>query len=62
MWVDDKRAPAVQQAADRFAAESRIPVVTDVVAKDQQTNFVTAAQAGKGIAMAGPSSANRRSS
>jgi arabinogalactan oligomer / maltooligosaccharide transport system substrate-binding protein len=48
IWVDDKRAPAVKEAADRFAAESGITVVTDVVAKDLQTNFVTAAQAGKG--------------
>jgi arabinogalactan oligomer/maltooligosaccharide transport system substrate-binding protein len=38
----------VKEAADRFAAESGISVVTDVVAKDLQTNFVTAAQAGKG--------------
>jgi len=48
IWVDDKRAPAVREAADRFAAESGISVVTDVVAKDLQTSFVTAAQAGKG--------------
>ena len=28
IWVDDKRAPAVKEAADRFAAESGITVVT----------------------------------
>jgi arabinogalactan oligomer/maltooligosaccharide transport system substrate-binding protein len=48
IWVDEKRAPAVKEAADRFAAESGITVATEVVAKDLQTTFVTAAQAGKG--------------
>jgi arabinogalactan oligomer/maltooligosaccharide transport system substrate-binding protein len=48
IWVDEKRAPAVKQAADRFAAESGVAVATDVVAKDLQTTFVTATQAGKG--------------
>lgn len=48
IWVDGLRAPAVKQAADAFGAENGITVNTEIVAKDLQTNFVTASQAGKG--------------
>ena len=48
IWADDKRAPAMKQAADRFKQETGVAVDVQVVSKDLQANFVTASQAGKG--------------
>lgn len=48
IWVDDKRAPAVIESAERFQAESGVTVSVETIAKELQTQFVTAAQAGKG--------------
>ncbi|WP_433060668.1 sugar ABC transporter substrate-binding protein [Dactylosporangium sp. CS-033363] len=48
IWIDALRAPAIKQAADKFGQDSGVSVRTEIVAKDLQTQFVTAAQAGKG--------------
>jgi arabinogalactan oligomer/maltooligosaccharide transport system substrate-binding protein len=48
IWADDKRAPAMREAADKFSRENGVTVDVQTVSKDLQANFVTAAQAGKG--------------
>lgn len=48
IWVDDLRAPAMKEAAAAFKSEAGVDVKVQTVSKDLQTNFVTAAQAGKG--------------
>jgi arabinogalactan oligomer / maltooligosaccharide transport system substrate-binding protein len=48
IWVDDLRSPPIRQAAEKFAQDSGIQVNVEVIAKDLQTNFVTASQAGNG--------------
>lgn len=48
IWADATKAPAVEAAAKKFGDENGITVVVQVVAKDLQTNFVTASQAGQG--------------
>lgn len=48
IWSDDKRAPALQAAAEEFAKAQGIKIAVQAVSKDLQTNFVTANQAGNG--------------
>jgi len=48
IWVDDKRGPAMKEAANRFGQENGVTVNVELVSKDLQANFVTASQAGKG--------------
>lgn len=48
IWSDDKRAAALQKAADTFAKAQGIKVAVQAVSKDLQTNFITANQAGNG--------------
>jgi arabinogalactan oligomer / maltooligosaccharide transport system substrate-binding protein len=47
IWTDDKRAPAIKQFADQFASENGITASVEVIAKELQTQFITASQAGK---------------
>jgi len=48
IWVDDRRGPAMKEAATRFGQENGVTVNVELVSKDLQANFVTASQAGKG--------------
>lgn len=48
IWADDKRAPVLKKFGDQFGQENGVTVKVQAVSKDLQTNFVTAAQAGKG--------------
>ncbi|GAA3454442.1 MULTISPECIES: sugar ABC transporter substrate-binding protein [Dactylosporangium] len=48
IWADDQRAAALKPFATQFGAANKVDVQVQAVSKDLQTNFVTAAQSGKG--------------
>ncbi len=48
VWTDQLKAPAVQKAAEKFAADNGIKVAVQVIATDLQANLVTANAAGNG--------------
>ncbi len=48
IWSDEKRAAALKDVATKFGTDNGIKVAVQVVAKDLQTNFVTANTAGNG--------------
>jgi arabinogalactan oligomer/maltooligosaccharide transport system substrate-binding protein len=48
IWADDKRAAVLSKFAGDFSARSGFDLKVQAISKDQQTNFVTASQAGKG--------------
>jgi arabinogalactan oligomer/maltooligosaccharide transport system substrate-binding protein len=48
IWADDQRAAALKPFADTFGKTNGVTVQVQAVSKDLQTNFVTAAQSGKG--------------
>ncbi|GII00167.1 sugar ABC transporter substrate-binding protein [Planobispora takensis] len=48
IWTDDKRAPALKAAADRFSKETGVTVkIQTVPGETRQVDFVTASQGGK---------------
>src|SRR4051812_4523334 len=48
IWADDQRAAALKPFAEQFGLANHVDVQVQAVSKDLQTNFVTAAQSGKG--------------
>jgi arabinogalactan oligomer / maltooligosaccharide transport system substrate-binding protein len=48
IWADDQRAAALKPFAEQFGKANNVDVQVQAVSKDLQTNFVTAAQSGKG--------------
>ncbi|GAA2616263.1 extracellular solute-binding protein [Dactylosporangium fulvum] len=48
IWADDQRAAALKPFAETFGKTNGVTVEVQAISKDQQTTFVTAAQAGKG--------------
>lgn len=48
IWADDQRAAALKPFAEQFGKANHVDVQVQAVSKDLQTNFVTAAQSGKG--------------
>ncbi|WP_433619227.1 sugar ABC transporter substrate-binding protein [Dactylosporangium sp. CA-139114] len=48
IWADDQRAAALKPFAEQFGQANHVDVQVQAVSKDLQTNFVTAAQSGKG--------------
>ncbi len=48
IWADDLRAKALKPLADQYAAENGVTVRVEAIAKDIQTKFKTASQAGTG--------------
>ncbi|GGM71945.1 extracellular solute-binding protein [Dactylosporangium sucinum] len=48
IWADDQRAAALKPFAETFGKTNGVTVEVQAVSKDLQTNYVTAAQSGKG--------------
>ncbi|MET7396694.1 maltose ABC transporter substrate-binding protein [Dactylosporangium sp. NPDC005572] len=48
IWADDQRAAALKPFAEAFGKTNGVTVEVQAVSKDLQTNYVTAAQSGKG--------------
>ena len=48
IWADDLYAPVMQQVSQQFATDNGVTVKVELIAKDLQSQFVTASQAGTG--------------
>ncbi|MFG2040337.1 extracellular solute-binding protein [Dactylosporangium sp. NPDC048998] len=48
IWADDQRSAALKPFAESFGKANHVDVQVQAVSKDLQTNYVTAAQSGKG--------------
>jgi arabinogalactan oligomer/maltooligosaccharide transport system substrate-binding protein len=48
IWADDQRTAALKPFAEKFGKDNGLTVQVQAISKDLQTNFVTAAQSGKG--------------
>ncbi|MEV8518024.1 maltose ABC transporter substrate-binding protein [Dactylosporangium sp. NPDC051484] len=48
IWADDQRSAALKPFAEAFGKANHVEVQVQAVSKDLQTNYVTAAQSGKG--------------
>ena len=48
IWADDQRTAALKPFAEKFGKDNGVTVQVQAISKDLETNYVTAAQSGKG--------------